>query len=121
VVTDSRVSQLTARCASGEIESVVAVADAQVVGFASCGACRDDDRPGARELWALYVLPDWWGTGTGAALVEAAGALDVVWVLEGNARAIAFYGQQGFRPDGRTKSVDWLPEPHPTELRYVRP
>lgn len=117
---DDRVSQLTARFGDDEFDVLVAVAGEQVVGFASSGACRDEDLPGARELWAVYVLPEHWDTGAGAALVAAAGEIDVVWVLEGNVRARAFYERQGFQPDGSTKELERL-GPGVTELRYARP
>jgi len=60
------------------------------------------------ELYALYVHPDWWSTGTGRALMDralartaAAGYGDIVlWVLRDNARARRFYERAGFAPDG---------------------
>jgi GNAT superfamily N-acetyltransferase len=60
------------------------------------------------ELYALYVHPAWWSTGTGRALMEqvlakvhAAGyACITLWVLEANARARRFYHRAGFTPDG---------------------
>lgn len=116
-VTDQRVASLTERHGAGEVQSLVAELDGEVIGFIATGACRDDDLPTARELWAIYVLPQHWGTGAGHALVQAAGQLDVVWVLKGNNQAIAFYERQGFRLDGATKLVNWLPPPQPVELR----
>lgn len=97
--------------------SFVTVAETsdEIVGWAAVGPCRDEDLPGARELWGIYLLPACWSTGTGAALIEAAGPLDVVWVLEGNARAIGFYERRGLLPDGTRKVREGLG----AELRYV--
>jgi ribosomal protein S18 acetylase RimI-like enzyme len=91
-----------------------AAADAApgIVGYASFGPERDvlgtswphpRTAAGAEgqvaELYALYVRPAWWSTGTGRALmdqvlarVSAAGYRYItLWVLEDNARARRFY------------------------------
>jgi len=114
---------------STEVSTLVALLDGEVIGFAAYGAERSDLAPavaGRGEVYALYVHPDRWGTGAGHALMTSARAAlgargyDAVsvWVLEGNARGIAFYERQGFRATGDvTESrVDALPE-----ARYARP
>jgi ribosomal protein S18 acetylase RimI-like enzyme len=78
---------------------------------------------GRGEVYALYVDPD---HGAGHALMDASrealrarGFYAVsIWVLDGNARGIAFYLRQGFAPTGDvTESrLDALPE-----ARYARP
>ena len=81
----------------------------------------------AAELYALYVHPDWWSTGTGRALLDralarttAAGYADIVlWVLRDNARARRFYERAGFSPDGASNVLDGLGGVE--ELRYQRP
>lgn len=118
-VTEVGVAKWNDMLVKGEVATVVAVDDKAVVGFASCGRCRDADLPDARELWAVYVLPAYWATGTGARLLAAAGDIDVVWVLQGNERAIAFYERQGFRADGTAKVLDHIGGA--TDVRYVRP
>ena len=78
------------------------------------------------ELYALYVHPDWWSTGTGRALtdqvlaqVRAAGYTSItLWVLESNARARRFYGRAGFAADGARHLLDDLGGV--TEIRYRR-
>lgn len=77
-----------------------------VVGFASVGEARDDDRTGL-ELWALYILSSHYGTGLGQALLDAAigTAPATLWVAEDNPRARSFYARNGFTPDG-TRNVD---------------
>jgi GNAT superfamily N-acetyltransferase len=115
--------------ASTEVSTLVALLDGEVIGFAAYGAERSDLAPavaGRGEVYALYVHPDHWGVGAGHALMTAARAAlrsrgdDAVsiWVLEGNARGIAFYRRQGFEPTGDVteSTLDALPE-----ARYARP
>ena len=77
----------------------------QVVGFVGCGD-RGDEAPGVGEIFALYVLRRYYGTGLGRRLMEAAleqlrGYEEIcLWVLKENGRAIRFYRKCGFRPDG---------------------
>lgn len=80
----------------------------------------------AAELYALYVHPAWWSTGTGRALmdqvlakVSGAGYLRIMlWVLEDNDRARRFYQRAGFAPDGASHVLDDLGGV--TEIRYRR-
>ncbi|MDU0344806.1 GNAT family N-acetyltransferase [Microbacterium sp. KSW2-29] len=100
----------------------VALADGHVIGFSSGGPTRDADRPRSEpELYALYVLASHYGTGAGAALLEAAigtGAASL-WVLSDNERAIAFYLKHGFAPDGAVRT-DGRWGGSLTELRLTR-
>ena len=78
------------------------------------------------ELYALYVHPAWWSTGTGWALMDrvldtasVAGYLSIrLWVLRANARARRFYQRAGFAPDGARHVLDDLGGV--TEIRYRR-
>jgi len=92
---------------------LVAERDGRVVAFCMCGPERPNPRlePGAAvrgEVYALYAHPDSWSTGVGGQLLAAARAalladrLDecVLWVLERNVRARAFYERHGLRPTG---------------------
>jgi len=110
-----------------------------IVGYASFGPERDVlDMPWpypltsagsggeVAELYALYVHPAWWSTGTGRALMDqvlakvcAAGyACITLWVLEANARARRFYQRAGFAPDGARHVLDDLGGV--AEIRYRR-
>lgn len=95
----------------------------RVVGFAGYGKCRNDDLVDAGEVFAIYVLAEYYGKGVGKALMDEAlnllkGYKQVaVWVLEGNERAIRFYEKCGFRSDGKTETIT-LGTPV-TELRMV--
>jgi GNAT superfamily N-acetyltransferase len=79
------------------------------------------------EVYALYVSPDWWSTGTGRSLMAAAlKALSqagyqraVLWVLAGNARARRFYERAGFTADGAENVLAGLGGV--LEVRYARP
>ena len=70
----------------------------------------------AGELYAIYVLPQAWGSGAGAALMREAvaglrEAFDgdaVLWVLEDNPRARRFYEREGWRLDGGRKRDTFL-------------
>ncbi|HET7045089.1 MAG TPA: GNAT family N-acetyltransferase [Gaiellaceae bacterium] len=104
---------------------VVFVADdaGTVLGFANVGAERGTGACG--ELYGLYVDPDRWGEGIGAALLAAgeaelaaAGREDaVLWVLEDNPRARRFYERGGWSADGASKQDRFL-ETDVVELRY---
>jgi ribosomal protein S18 acetylase RimI-like enzyme len=109
-----------------------------IVGYASFGPERDvldtswphpRTTAGAEgrvaELYALYVRPAWWSTGTGRALMDqvltrlsGAGYRHItLWVLEDNARARRFYEQAGFAPDD---ARHLLGDFGVTEVRYRR-
>jgi GNAT superfamily N-acetyltransferase len=78
------------------------------------------------ELYALYVRPAWWSTGTGRALMErvlarssGAGYRSItLWVLRDNRRARRFYERAGFAPDGATNVLSRLGGV--IEVRYRR-
>jgi GNAT superfamily N-acetyltransferase len=78
------------------------------------------------ELYALYVHPAWWSTGTGRGLMDhvlarvsrAGYPCVLLWVLERNARARTFYERAGFRPDGASHVLEGLGGV--IEIRYRR-
>jgi GNAT superfamily N-acetyltransferase len=90
--------------------TIVAVDDGSIAGFATTSASHDADLPHHGELCALYVDPDRWGRGIGAALVSAARARlrqfghhkAFLWMLDGNRRADCFYQADGWSSDGHT-------------------
>jgi ribosomal protein S18 acetylase RimI-like enzyme len=111
----------------------------RIVGYASFGAERDvigmpwpypltaaGSDGQVAELYALYVHPSWWSTGTGRALMDqvltkvrmAGYACITLWVLEANGRARSFYQRAGFAPDGARHVLDDLGGV--TEIRYRR-
>ena len=109
-------------------QTIVAVDDGKILGFASFGPYRDE--PAGGELYAIYIDPDAWNRGIGRRLLDAArdglraaGFPDMrLWVLEENHQARRFYERMGLAPDGtrhyytpRGTHVE-LPE-----LRYATP
>lgn len=112
----------------GVPQTLVSVDGDTICGLVTTGRCRDDDLPDFGELLALYVDPDYLGTGTGRLLITAArermrglgvgGA--ALWVLDGNDRARRFYGRDGWQPDGATRTGEYGGQPV-TEVRYQRP
>ena len=88
---------------SGQATTLVAE-EAGVLGMAVFGPARDGED--AVELYALYVDPGRWRTGVGTALLAACEGVTVLWVLEDNERAQAFYGRQGFTADGGRQVLD---------------
>jgi GNAT superfamily N-acetyltransferase len=121
---------------------IVAVPDganAGVIGYAAFGPetdvlsapwphplSADGEERRVAELYALYVHPAWWSTGTGRALMErvlarsaSAGYSSItLWVLRDNQRARRFYERAGFAPDGATNVLTGLGDV--LELRYRR-
>jgi ribosomal protein S18 acetylase RimI-like enzyme len=92
-----------------EVPTFVVEEDGAFVGFVTVGPSRDPDCDG--ELYGIYVAPEAWGSGAGAALTAAAlGELHAryaeaaLWVLEDNPRARRFYEKHGWSPDGTQKT-----------------
>ncbi len=87
------------------------------------GPYRDEDLPGAGEIRAIYLLPEYWRKGIGTQLIrfamaelKKAGYSKVsLWVLAGNSNAIGCYEKSGFTQDGRKQDTIGIPV---IELRY---
>jgi ribosomal protein S18 acetylase RimI-like enzyme len=97
------------------------------VGFISFGPSRDEDGKKKAEIYAIYVLPQFWHQGIGQELLdEAEWRLEgqhfvafTLWVLEKNVQARRFYEARGFRLDGNRKE-DTIGGVLLTELRYEK-
>ena len=122
VTIDARLAQWERILAAGQSDVFVAAADG-IVGFVSTGDSRDADAEA--ELFAIYVLPEAWGTGAGTALMRAgletmrlrASGDAVLWVLDDNPRARRFYEREGWALDGERKEDEYLGLRVP-EVRY---
>ncbi len=109
---------------------LVGEAAGKVVGFSCFGPCRDEDASSeAGEIWALYVLPEFWAKGIGRELwLESCGQLEgqgstviSLWVLEKNLRAIRFYRAAGFAPEASSRKCFEIGGAQVPEIRYLRP
>ncbi len=95
----------------------------RVIGFCCYNECQDEGMEGSGEVYALYVLAEYYGNRVGYELMTAAierlSAYDriYVWVLKGNERAINFYKKYGFCFDGTQAEIK-LGEPR-IKLRMV--
>ena len=80
---------------------LVAEHDGVIDGFCAVGPSTDDDWG---EVYAIYLDPEGWGKGLGRdllaagerALFDAGHWQALLWVLDGNTRARAFYERQGW-------------------------
>lgn len=85
---------------------VVAEVDGEVVGIAMAGDAVEQDHilpVRGRQLYLLYVLAAYHGTGVGQALLDAVvppGTGAQLWVAEDNPRARRFYERNGFVMEG---------------------
>jgi ribosomal protein S18 acetylase RimI-like enzyme len=82
---------------------LVAAVNNTAVGFVCFGHARDQDRQDSGEIYAIYVLKEYWGRGVGYSLNKNACAelrekgfqRAYLWVLDTNQHAIAAYEQWG--------------------------
>ncbi|UOE42674.1 GNAT family N-acetyltransferase [Agromyces larvae] len=105
-----------------EYAQYAAVVDGEIVGFAGSGPARDEDAPRERELYFIYVLDAYHGTGIGKQLFDAVigeGEGVYLWVAEDNPRAHRFYARNGFVADGAAQDQPFLGE-EIHEVRLVR-
>ena len=105
------------RILSSPEADVIVVEDERqgIAGFCALIRARDADLDGSTgEVAAIYVDPERWRSGRGAALITEAHArakrrgfvVLTLWVLEENQRARRFYEAVGFRPDGAERVED---------------
>jgi len=105
-----------------EFKMFAALVDGEIVGFAGSGPARDKDAPAFHELYFIYLLDAWHGTGIGQKLFDSVVDHDeklYLWVAEDNPRAHRFYARNGFVLDGATHTEPFLGETL-TEVRFVR-
>ena len=98
------------------------------IGFASGGRSTEQGTPTETgEVWALYLLRQFWGQGIGrqlhdtllGQLVQLGFVEAVLWVLEANERTRRWYVKRGWQLDGRQKAAE-LWGAQITEVRYER-
>jgi ribosomal protein S18 acetylase RimI-like enzyme len=93
-----------------EHDAFVAEEENRIVGFVASGPPEQEEEQ--RELYAIYVLPEAWGSAAGSGLMQAALAAmrgrgasgAILWVLDDNPRARRFYEREGWHADGSAES-----------------
>lgn len=121
--TEELSRQRAQRAFENGVSTLVAIDGDRVAGFVDYGGYRWEDLKDTGEIYAIYVLKEYYGRGLGSALMKRAlSELEeyrqiAVWVLSGNARAIRFYQRFGYAFDGQTQTVT-LGTPV-TELRMI--
>jgi len=85
------------------------------VGLLGIRKSRDEDKPDAGEIMAIYLIEEFWGKGFGKELLKL--ALDalksmghseiILWTLEENDRGRRFYERNGFVLDGAKKEMEF--------------
>jgi GNAT superfamily N-acetyltransferase len=101
----------------GEGTTFVWEQDGDVAGFVAGGPDRGGEA-GTGEVYAIYVDPAAQGAGLGTTLLahavrELAAAGDtgaLLWCLEANGLARAFYASRGWKLDGGRREHPWGPE-----------
>ncbi len=125
---DKREAMWSACIAAGKPELLLAKADGTVTGWLSFGRCRDEGSADTQaEVWAIYVRPASWSSGTGRALwlrarelMRAQGFESCsLWVLARNERAIGFYRAAGFSHDGGASNTLEMGGAQLQEIRFV--
>lgn len=121
-------ARLASHSAEGAVALVATLGDA-IVGYASAGPSRDDDRDRATtgEVYSLYVAPHAWRSGVGRALqreclehLRTAGASRAdLWVLADNQNAAGFYARTAWQQEGAQRVIDFLGGS--AAVRYGRP
>ncbi len=124
---ESRAEVFVSLFAEGNGEISLALEDGQAAGFVMTGKCRDEDAGDTcGEVWSVYLKPEYWRKGIGTALLshgmeqlkEQGYTKAVLWVIEGNSSAAAFYEKNGFKPDGTRRAIEIGKTLY--EVRYIR-
>ncbi|MDI2098519.1 GNAT family N-acetyltransferase [Ruicaihuangia caeni] len=104
-----------------EYNQFAALVEGEIVGFVGSGPARDEDAPRERELYYIYLLQQYQGTGIGQQLFDAAcgDRPGYLWVPKQNARAHSFYRRNGMVADGAERMETLLGE-EICEVRFVR-
>ncbi|GAA2745617.1 GNAT family N-acetyltransferase [Terrabacter aerolatus] len=105
---------------SGGARTLVVVdGEGDLAGFGSAGPSRDEDAPTAWELYAVNLTSRVRGTGVADRLFDdlVGARAATLWVVEGNARAQAFYRRRGFVDEG---GRDVHPATGTPEMRMIR-
>ncbi|MBN9224028.1 MAG: hypothetical protein ABS63_06415 [Microbacterium sp. SCN 70-27] len=128
VETSRRVAGWERRHADPRTADLVAERAGEVVGWAALGPSETAELPHHGQLFAIYALPDAWGSGVGHALISASEThlqrsgyrQALLWVLDGNERAAEFYERHGWHEDGATLVDDRMLPHSPAHALHER-
>jgi len=124
-----RISQRTTQfeaCTNNPFqENYVYDEGSSIKAFLINGPCRNEDKPGAYEIWCLYVDHFMHNQGIGTQLIafgearaRACGYSEVViWTLEENSHARTFYENRGYATDG---TIVYIQKYRVNEIRYCK-
>ena len=98
----------------------------KMIGRLVISKSRDEDKPDAGEIAAMYLIDAYWGKGYGRQMMDFSirelkriGYDEVfIWVLETNGRGRRFYERCGFAFDGTMKEIS-IDKQH-INMRYAR-
>jgi ribosomal protein S18 acetylase RimI-like enzyme len=98
-----------------EMTTVAGCVDGKLMGLLVCSEHPD----GRAEIEAIHSLPESWGTGLGAAMLDFAlrGRSAGLWAFEENRRARRFYEKHGFAFTGERRISEF---DGAVEVRYER-
>ena len=98
-----------------EMTTLTGWVDGKLMGLLVCSEQPD----GRAEIEAIHSLPESWGTGLGAAMLDFAlkGRAAGLWAFGENARARRFYEKHGFAFTGETRISEF---DGAVEVRYER-
>ena len=98
-----------------EMTTLTGWVDGKLMGLLVCSEQPD----GRAEIEAIHSLPESWGTGLGAAMLDFAlkGRAAGLWAFEKNARARRFYEKHGFAFTGERRISEF---DGAVEVRYER-
>ena len=98
-----------------EMTTLTGWVDGKLMGLLVCSEQPD----GRAEIEAIHSLPESWGTGLGAAMLDFAlrGRSAGLWAFEENRRARRFYEKQGFAFTGERRISEF---DGAVEVRYER-
>ena len=97
---DKRVEGVRASIGSGVGIWIKAVDNGKIIGYLAGGEARDENFGFEHEVYAVYVLHQYWGKGAGRALFDAfnkkiKGKGFYLYALRGNKQALKFYNKLG--------------------------
>ncbi len=100
-------TQLEREFRERRLEEYVWEGAGRILGLLSVGDTADPDRPGAFEIWRLYLAPEARGKGAGGLLLAHAEDLarqrgrreTLIWAFRENTGALRFYEKHGYQQD----------------------